>query len=110
MEISTIEGLVNLTLNKISKKSWKTSLDILIKTIRNVEKNFKNLPGHQKKEIVMKTLQNFQTTEIIAALPLKDRQNYNKMLECMNNSIDLLVAAMNSKTFKTFRSKCLHKP
>ena len=72
MQLSTIEGLIDLTLNKISKKSWATSLDILIKTIRSVEKNYKHLPGDQKKTIVMRSLQNFQTTEIITRLPLKD--------------------------------------
>ena len=90
MQLSTLEGLVDLTLNKVSKKSWKTTLDILINSIRQVEKDYKNIPGNQKKQIVMGALKNLQTTEIITLLPLKDRQKFNQMIECMDESIDLL--------------------
>ena len=107
MQLSTIEGLVDLTLNKVSKKSWTTTLDTLINTIHQVERDLKHIPGKQKKQIVMQTLKNLQTTDIITLLPLKDRQKFNQMIECMDESIDLLVAAMNSKTFKTFKNSCL---
>ena len=42
MQMSTLEGLVSLTLNKISKKNWTTTLDMLIHTIRQVEKDLKH--------------------------------------------------------------------
>ena len=109
MQMSTIEGLVSLTLNKISKKNWTTTLDMLIHTIRQVEKDLKHLPGNQKKQIVVKSLQNLQTTQVIAGLPIKDRQDFNKMLEVVEDSIDLLVAAANSKAFKKFKRSCLKK-
>ena len=109
MQMSTVEGLVSLVLNKVSKKDLANSLDMLMNCIHQVEKDLKHLPGHQKKEIVMKTLQNLQSTSVVASLPLRERQNYGQMLEYMDASIDLLVSAMNSKAFKKFRRNCLKK-
>jgi hypothetical protein len=106
MQMSTIEGLVSLILNKISKKEWTTTLDMLMHCIHVVEKELKHLPGNQKKEIVIKSLQNLQTTQIVTSLSIKERQNFNKMLEVVDDSIDLLVSAMNSKAFKKFRKSC----
>ena len=109
MQMSTLEGLVSLTLNKISKKNWTTTLEMLIHTIHQVEKDLKHLPGNQKKQIVIKSLQNLQSTQVIASLPIKERQDFNKMLEVIEDSIDLLVSAMNSKAFKKFRKNCFKK-
>ena len=106
MQMSTIEGLVSLILNKISKNDWTTTLDMLMHTIHQVEKDLKHLPGHQKKEIVIKSLQNLQTTSVITSLSVKDRQNFNKMIEVIDDTIDILVAAMNSRAFKKFRKSC----
>ena len=106
MQVSSLEGLVGIILNKISKKNWTGELDLLLHTIHTVEANLGHLPGSQKKNIVIQALQNLQTTELITRMPIKDRQNFNKMLECLDDSIDLLVGAMNSKAFKKFRKNC----
>ena len=106
MQVSSLEGLVGIILNKISKKNWTNTLDMLMYTIHVVEKDLKHLPGTQKKEIVIKSLQNLQTTSVITSLSVKDRQNFNKMIEVIDDTIDILVAAMNSRAFKKFRKSC----
>jgi hypothetical protein len=106
MQVSSLEGLVGIILNKISKKNWTNTLDMLMHTIHVVEKDLKHLPGIQKKEIVIKSLQNLQTTQIVTSLSVKERQNFNKMLEVADDSIDLLVSAKNSKAFKKFKRNC----
>jgi hypothetical protein len=109
MQVSSLEGLVGIILNKISKKNWTGELDLLMHTIHTVEKDLGHLPGNQKKNIVTQALQNLQTTELFSRMPIKDRQNFNKMLECLDSSIDLLVAAMNSRAFKKFRKSCFFR-
>jgi hypothetical protein len=89
--------------NKLTKKQHRNPNDLLLQAIGYTEKNFKNIPGADKKDIVIRTL-----TGLKDFIPPTYQDEYNLMILGLDKTIDLVVSIANNKNFKVFVKKCLH--